>query len=465
MSIARTYGRKFIGKKVDQRIDTKAFPRDAELFDIVSQGLARVNVKGTSEKVLVHYPENWENSPNFAKKGQSVRIAHRHGLGGLLEIEGLGQTIPQHLSGSSNPVLNDGDDAILTGGHISEYTYGDPMEVAYESSTYRIGGADYSADDGTMILDSPPAEGNYRYDILVAGEDGVIDYVKGNYSSSDPVIPNAPADHIRIGDPILVVGGLNEVSQWQIGAEWHTPAPTYVLVTATDPTLSWSEASTAVRVTVYNQYGRPIAGTDAGWYLTLEITDGNGTVYSVEEGSSATKVGQHSGTNSYSDFTYTRDQLSTDDSPRLVGSIEETDQLKVSEEIDILLLGPNGNPMGGDGFTPDSMPAGSQVATWATAVTIDFSLGATCYLELTDNCSLTFSNMVDGGVYRLMLRQKGSGSYTVSAWNGIDNWSGGGTPPTLSTAVDTGDAITIVKFATGAGSEVWAGLTSNFPAP
>jgi hypothetical protein len=83
-----------------------------------------------------------------------------------------------------------------------------------------------------------------------------------------------------------------------------------------DPDLAWNELSTTITVQVLDQYGNGIGQGGNGWYITLEFAAGNGTISSVEEGSSTSKIGMHAGPNqSQATFTYTRDQLATDESP------------------------------------------------------------------------------------------------------------------------------------------------------
>jgi hypothetical protein len=63
------------------------------------------------------------------------------------------------------------------------------------------------------------------------------------------------------------------------------------------------------------------------------------------------------------------------------------------------------------------------------------------YLTLTENCELTFPTAVAGQSFTLILKQGGSGSYTIT-WPDSVKWDGGNAP-TLSTAVG---AIDVVGF-------------------
>jgi hypothetical protein len=76
-------------------------------------------------------------------------------------------------------------------------------------------------------------------------------------------------------------------------------------------------------------------------------------------------------------------------------------------------------------------------------------------LTLTVNCTLTFPTAVAGQSFTLVLRQGGSGSYTVT-WPDTVLWDGG-TAPTLSTTVASVD---IFGFFTSDGTN-WFGFVSG----
>lgn len=93
----------------------------------------------------------------------------------------------------------------------------------------------------------------------------------------------------------------------------------------------------------------------------------------------------------------------------------------------------------------NGMQAGQQSITCADSVTIDWSLGSTAYMTFDrDSVGITFSNPVNGQVYRLMLTQSSGGSDTIT-WNSTIKWRGG-TAPTLSTAGNSIDILTFVRI-------------------
>lgn len=73
-------------------------------------------------------------------------------------------------------------------------------------------------------------------------------------------------------------------------------------------------------------------------------------------------------------------------------------------------------------------------------VTIDWNNGNTQHCVLTGNVVLTFSNGQSGGNYRLVLKQGGTGSYTVT-WPASVRWGGNGQEPNLTNTVGKTDYI------------------------
>lgn len=99
------------------------------------------------------------------------------------------------------------------------------------------------------------------------------------------------------------------------------------------------------------------------------------------------------------------------------------------------------------------LPGGYQAINWANTITVDFSLGATAKIILSDNITtLTLDNskMVSGGTYVLILTQS-SGPHTIGSWaitSGSLTWAGK-TVPVLSTGASDEDIITFKKGVTG----------------
>ncbi|MEO8391994.1 MAG: hypothetical protein ABI700_03290 [Chloroflexota bacterium] len=77
------------------------------------------------------------------------------------------------------------------------------------------------------------------------------------------------------------------------------------------------------------------------------------------------------------------------------------------------------------------------------------------YLTLTASCTLTFPTAVASQSFTLILKQGGSGSYTIT-WPGTVKWNGG-TAPTLST---TAGQIDVLSFFSPDGTN-WFGFVSG----
>lgn len=77
------------------------------------------------------------------------------------------------------------------------------------------------------------------------------------------------------------------------------------------------------------------------------------------------------------------------------------------------------------------------------------------YLTLTTNCTLTFPDATAGQSFTLIVKQGGSGSYTIT-WPDEVKWDGGNAP-TLSTAAG---AIDVMGFFSPDGTN-WFGFVSG----
>jgi len=84
-----------------------------------------------------------------------------------------------------------------------------------------------------------------------------------------------------------------------------------------------------------------------------------------------------------------------------------------------------------------------------TSKSIDWNDGNTQLLTLTGNCTLTLSNPKDGFRYLLVLVQDGTGTRTIT-WPSSVKWPTGAAP-TLSTAANKADIVTLV-WCTGLGA-------------
>lgn len=333
----KLYGKRFLKNTLRSAAFARNDFRDAIVWEINSaQRYARVKIQGTNELIVAYYPDAWGYTPDWLSEGRAVKIAHTCGTIGRIEIVGKGYYVPSPVSGDVLPPVAVGADCILSGCELRAIPNGARMAVQVLIGTYRISGTEYVlgpismlygdayklGDGGVMdtvagvvAINAAPSAGSFRYDLVCVGTDGVIDYVPGT-AAANPAKPALPGSHVRIGMCILVSGGATEITGADIGREYQAPSPGSVTVTPADADLAWSELSTTITVSVLDQYGNSIGLGGNGWYITLEFAAGNGTISSAEEGSSMSKIGLHTGANqAQGTFTYTRDQLATDESP------------------------------------------------------------------------------------------------------------------------------------------------------
>ena len=333
----RLYGKRFLKNTLRSAAFARNDLRDAIVWEINSaQRYARVKIQGTNELIVAYYPDAWGYTPDWLSEGRAVKIAHTCGTIGRIEIVGKGYYIPSPVSGEMLPPVATGADCVLSGCELRANPNGARMAVQVLIGSYRISGTEYilgvismlygdaykMGDGGAMEtvagvvpINAAPSAGSFRYDLVCVGADGVVDYVPGT-AAATPAKPALPGSHVQIGRYILVSGVATEITAGDIGREYQVPAPATVSVTPADADLAWDELSTTITVQVLDQYGNPIGQGGNGWYVTLEIAAGNGTISSSEEGSSTSKIGMHAGASqSQATFTYTRDQLSTDASP------------------------------------------------------------------------------------------------------------------------------------------------------
>lgn len=361
----RTYNRKTIKSAAQAVTETKLETRDAILWDVLPlQRKARVKIQGSNKLISVNFPRNWEETPFWLKPGNSVKITHTNGMRGRIEIQGHGLTVPTPVSGPTFPALQALIDAILTRLRCTPIPNNPQMAVMITTGTARIGGATitvpeidmdvatvFKMDMGGLMgdvaevlaVDVAPASGNFRIDLIVVGTDAVIDYIAGTESAS-PVKPAIPSSHVQICT-LLVSASTTKIEFANINKPFRTRRVASIKMVIADDELAWAELSTAITVQVFDQYNEPFGLAGDGWYITLEFVSGNGTLSSVEEGSSTTKIGQHAGDDSFdAGFTYTRDQQDPGDvSPVIKATLEKN--FPITWQDTIILLDASGSPM------------------------------------------------------------------------------------------------------------------------
>lgn len=298
--------------------------RDAILWDILDDKRCRVKVLGSNTLLVANYPENLEHKPVWLKPGNAVKILHTAGNRHMLEVIGSGQAIPTPTSGSMLPVPAVNPDAVLTGCQLLPFE-SDEMKVGISVGTFRIGGVLYSLETMTLADTNLNTFGSglelettagvvaisaahatlYRIDIVVMGIDKVLDVVAGT-AASTPTQPSTPADHVLVGR-ILIPPAITAIKTEHINRDFVAPMASQLASSITDTDLAWAETYTDITISVKDQYGRNLTGTN--WGITAAVTSGTGTV------DAATKYTGTSG-NSVT-FRYSRNYGVTEHSPFL----------------------------------------------------------------------------------------------------------------------------------------------------
>jgi len=359
----KLYGKQRIKRGIDHRADLAQSDRDAIVWSVnTSQHYAYVKIQGSNTQIKAHYPANWHSLPSWLKPGNAVRLRHKRGKRGYVEIIGSGRAIPSPVDGNDTfPTATTPGDAILTGMLVRETSPVATMAVAVQSGTYRISGVTYTftgtantyipmsdpaymmmtaAGTATMgegeyrsvALDAAPATGYCRYDLIVIGIDGVVDVVKGTAATyaTGPTAPSVPANHLRLNH-VLVRDNMTTVENADIGRLWTAPYACELDFgcICTDCELAWSEVTDnptcVVTLTVLDQYGNP--NTDANGALVNVTMYGSGTFKcgqdAAYQSSGATGYGNINGSG-VCQFTYKRDQTaSLENDPVFIVSVNE----------------------------------------------------------------------------------------------------------------------------------------------
>jgi len=282
-------------KYVDKRAGRQNETRDAVLWEILElERKARVKIANSDKLITVHYPRNWSALPQWARVGNAVRIIHRGGLRGRLEVVGHGRSLPSGTAGGVIvPPVIPGVDALISGLFIKptspasncvEVTEGyvringEVYHITSAGATPMGGAAPPTMGQGqllgvaaTVCLDPAPTEFYFRYDMLQVGEDGVIDYLPGvEVFEGPPQKPTALPDHVVVGYILRYFDdGVIIENEW-IDTDWTTPRPTTLAVSDYDKNIGLQQLIGAaphartIIISVLDQYGRGLRANHFG---------------------------------------------------------------------------------------------------------------------------------------------------------------------------------------------------------
>lgn len=312
----RTYGKRLIRGAADKAARQAVESRDAVLWDILlAERVCRCKIQGSNELIIARFPQNWATVPEWAKPGQAVRIAHRGGVRGYIEVVGFGRAIPTPVSGSVTPTPSTPNDAILAGCLIKAIPQTERMSVYVTTGWARFGGVEYMVPAVAMATGSAfkmnmgiamgeaagvfnitaPSVGQFRYDLFSLSPSLIVTKTAGAVFTTVENKPMLPSGHLLIGY-LLVRGGQTVITAADIGQSWSAPVPASIATTAIDNGTTWS-----IVASVKDQYGNAIT-TPLGWNLAATIASGDGSI---------APASGNTGSGSSFTFTYTEGTAGT----------------------------------------------------------------------------------------------------------------------------------------------------------
>ena len=306
----RTYGKRMIRGAADKATKQAVESRDAVLWDVLlPERVCRCKIQGSSELIVARFPQNWATVPEWAKPGQAVRIAHRGGVRGYIEVVGFGRAIPTPVSGSATPTPETPSDAILAGCLIKAIPQTPRMSVYVTTGWARFSGEElavpavamaagsaFKMDMGIAMGEaagvfniSAPSAGQFRNDLFSLSPSLVVTKTAGAAFTIAESKPALPGGHLAIGY-LLVRGGQTVITATDIGQVWSVPVPASIDAVAVDNGTDWS-----IVANVKDQYGNGTT-TPLGWNLTATIASGDGSI---------APTSGNTGSSSSFTFTYT----------------------------------------------------------------------------------------------------------------------------------------------------------------
>ena len=312
----RTYGKRSLRGAADKAAGQKVESRDAVLWDVLlPERVCRCKIQGSGELIIARFPQNWATVPEWAKPGQAVRIAHRGGVRGYIEVVGFGRAIPTPVSGSATPTPETPIDAIMAGCLIKAIPQTPRMNVYVTTGWVRFGGEEYMvpavamASGNVFKMDmgiamgeaagvfnvSAPSAGQFRNDLFSLSPSLVVTKTAGAAFTTTESKPALPGGHLPIGY-LLMRGGQTVITATDIGQVWSVPVPASIDAAAVDNGTAWS-----IVASVKDQYGNAIT-TPLGWNLTATIASGDGSI---------APTSGNTGSSSSFTFTYTEGTAGT----------------------------------------------------------------------------------------------------------------------------------------------------------
>lgn len=326
----RLYGSKYIRGSMEDKINLRTETIDAVLWSVDEAGrFCSVKIQGSNSIIRAYYPTNWSHRPEWLKEGNAVKIMHTGGNRSRIEVMGHGGLLPTAVAGGSvTPPIAWLEDTILSGMLVIAHS-GEGMQVEVTPGAYRIDGMNYvwpPSGESVYIPISAADATLFRYDIIVAGTNRVVDAVEGTEFSSGGSVPVTPADHLYLSTVFIPPGTISLMPD-NVGGRFTTPIPTSLVFTVYDPAnkvITYNAGNHTdghVTCEVRDQYGRQISKASPGYSVTITIYNGGGTEISCSGQTSSSSI-TFFNTNGEFTFTITRDGELTDAPPFVFVNID-----------------------------------------------------------------------------------------------------------------------------------------------
>jgi hypothetical protein len=221
-----------------------------------------------------------------------------------------------------------------------------------------------------------------------------------------------------------------------------------IATSASDIMGIWQTSSTGMNADGYGQIDGTLIDTHGMPLGALLYSNASGALTTV---TSTSKIAIASATSSTKIVIKRKDATASSGSGDVIGPATNTDAYLSQWDGTNSKTLKNGIPI------TQLLDGRDNVDSYTSSVTMDYSVSASHYLELTANTTVTVSNIPNGGRMVLVLKQGSGGSKYVTGWSGINYWQGGSTP-TLTTTAAHFDVITLIK----SNSLVFAAATLDF---
>lgn len=340
----RNKGRRVLNQSMRQSAAQSLEMKNSIIWEVVSTGrYCNCKILGSTRDVRAYYPESWASKPFWVQRGMPALIRFPSGYHSRTEIFSEGQIIPGPYAGVDQwPESTVPINLITSGCALLQVPNVEQMSMLVKTGTVRIGADTVVIDAMTMnstytlgiggnlgktaaimpIEASPTSIGDYRYDLLQVNTAAVVSVVKGTTFRTAASLTSAESGNVAIGS-VLLHYGMTEIENMDIDRTWSYENKQFLDATWTDKNLAWDEISSTITIEVLDSYGNPVNKEGYGWYITLELTAGTGSLESTA-GTSTSMVSGYTGKNSNSiNFIYHREQATDNVSPIMKAQLEE----------------------------------------------------------------------------------------------------------------------------------------------